>query len=92
MKKFERSDLDWHDMFDGTSFKEIKDDILPKLIKHYGENAIIGYDQTWDNYDFFIDVERQETAAEKAAREAKEQKQIQADRKRFENLKQKYGW
>lgn len=93
MKKLiERKEVDWLDQLDDKTLKEARDVIIPRLIAHYGENAVIRYEQNWDSYEFFLEVERKETEEERLAREKKEQKKIEADRKKFQELKEKYGW
>ena len=94
-RKFERKYCEWHDEFDGKTLAEARE-IIDKLIVKHGESAMLRYDLYWDNWEFYIEVEKKETPEEKAAREAKElakkQKKEEADRKKFEKLKSEYGW
>jgi hypothetical protein len=89
--KFEKVDFDWGQEFDMKSLKEIRH-IINALSDKYGESAILELDYCWDTMTFSIMVEREETEEEKATRLKKEQKKVEADRKRYENLKAKYGW
>ena len=95
MKKFDKHHIDWSVSFDGSTIAEVRK-ILDVYAKQYGEDAILEYEHDWDSMEFFIKVPKQESEAERLEREAKElakaKKQEEADRKRYENLKQKYNW
>lgn len=95
VRKFQKKSCEWQDLFDGKSLAQIRV-IVEDLISKYGESAFLEYDLFWDNWEFYINVEKKETPEEKAAREAKElakkQKKEAADRAKFEKLKEEYGW
>lgn len=91
MKKFERKDLDWPEEFQDQSLKQMRH-IINALTDKFGEDAILKFEHCWDHMDFWVEVERPETPEEKDARIAKEKKKLEADRKKFEALKTKYGW
>lgn len=91
MKKFERKEFDWPEEFGDQSLKQMQH-IINALSDKFGDDAVLKFEHCWDHMDFWIEVERPETEAEKAKRLVKEQKKIESDRKRFESLKEKYGW
>ena len=91
MKKFERKELDWVEEFGDKSLKDMRH-IINALSDKFGDAAILKFEHSWDHMDFWVDVERPETPEEKAKRLAKEKRKIELDKKRFDELKAKYGW
>ena len=95
MKKFDKHHVDWSAGFDTKTIAEVRK-VIDEYAKQYGEDAVLEYVHEWDSMEFFIKVPKKETAAERAARElqeaARKKKKEDADRKKFEKLKDEYGW
>lgn len=95
MMKYEKKDFAWVEEFDDRTLGEMRH-IINALSDKFGDSSILRYYQCYDNIEYWIDVEKKETDAERAARElqeaARKKKKEDADRKKFEKLKDEYGW
>ena len=95
MRKFNKHHVDWSVEFDDKTIAQVRE-IVDGFAKQYGEDAVLEVEYDWDSVNFHINIPIKETEEERLEREAKElakaKKQEEADRKRYENLKQKYNW